>query len=132
MTHAIVREEGVVIVTAIGEIDLSRALMLKAEAFREWTAKPTRAVLYDIRFARLALDQGACDLLYEATVRWGFTRCATNAIVVPEFSFQPFLAHASRYAASGVCNAVFTDHACALQWAKEHPLPASTRRVARL
>lgn len=132
MTQTIVREGGIVMVTAIGEIDLARALALQAAALREWTSKPTRAVIYDLRFTRIRIWHADSELLYTASVRWGFTRCTTSAIVVPEKSFQPFLAQAARYATHGVCHAIFTDYDHALRWATEHPLPASPRREARL
>jgi len=132
MKYTLVREGGLLLVTAIGEVDLEAALRLQAHALKEWKAKPARAVLYDLRFTTVRITPEDSELLYTAAVRWGFTRCTTNAIVTPERSFQPFLAQAARYAAHGVCYAIFTDYDRALQWSLDHPLPVAPRREARL
>lgn len=131
MTQTIVRDDGILLVTAIGDLGLTEMLNLQADASREWVAQTTRAVLYDLRFTTIRMRPEESDLFYTASTRWGFTKCSTNAVVAPSRSFDQFLAQAARFAAHGVCHAIFTDFDLAWRWALEHEMPVKPRKVVR-
>lgn len=131
MTNTIVRDDGVLLVTAIGELTLTDAMLLRAQVRRAWLERPTRAALYDYRFATFDLRAEDWSSLYAMAARWNMTECATNAIVASPQDFSAFMARGSRYAAIGVCYAVFTDYDLALRWARENPLPMRPPRSVR-
>lgn len=131
MTYTIVREDGVLLVTMIGAARLEDLMLLRAKVRLAWLEQPTRAALYDYRLATFEVSQPAWDWLYSAAARWKLTECSYNAIVAAPPDLNAFLTRGSRYAALGVCYAVFTDFARALHWALENPLPAKPRRTAR-
>lgn len=131
MTYTIVRDEGVLLVTAAGQFRLEDVMLLRAHVREAWLERPTRAALYDFRFALFHLSPGDWDLLYATASRWALTECTSNAIVSAPQDFSASLARSSRYASIGICYAVFTDYDLALRWALEHPLPVKPRKAAR-
>lgn len=128
---SIVREEGVLLVTVVGEVRLNDLIALRAQVRQAWMEQPTRAAIYDYRLASFDVRPRDWDGLYNAAARWRLTECVSNAIVTSPADFNAFLARGSRYAALGVCYTTFTDYDRALCWAKEHPMPARPKRVAR-
>lgn len=131
MTYNIVRDGGVLLVTAVGGFRLADVMLMRAQVRQAWLDQPTRAALYDFRFALFDMTPEDWALLHAAAVRWDLTECTSNAVVSAPADFAAFMARGGRYAAMGVCYAIFTDYDLALRWALEHPLPAKSRRVAR-
>jgi hypothetical protein len=130
-TYGIVRDAGVLLVTAVGEFRLADVMLMRAQVRQAWLERPTRAALYDFRFALFDMTPADWALLHAAASRWGLTECSSNAVVSAPAEFSAFMARGGRYAHLGVCYAIFTDYDLALRWAMEHPLPAKTGRVAR-
>lgn len=132
MTCKIVRDdEGVLLVTAIGRFQLGEVMLLRAKVRLAWLEQPTRAALYDFRFAQFDMSAEDWAMLHAMTVRWGLTECTSNAVVSAPADFEAFMARGGRYASLGICYAIFTDYDLALQWAMENPLPVKPRRSAR-